>query len=68
MSVACQNCKQRPGKTVSFDLDLPAVTLCEICRLAVQMGDLEMFDELHATGQVKVGKKTRRARAKGALR
>lgn len=63
----CQNCKQRPGKTVSFDLDLPAVALCEFCRLAVTLGDLEMFDELASTGLVKVGKKTKKAREKGAL-
>lgn len=42
---ACQNCAQREGQAVSYDLDLPTVTLCGICQLAL-VSDRELFDDL----------------------
>ena len=46
MPTECQNCgRTEKVATVSFDMDLPVVTLCWICRVTIT-AQPDMFEEM----------------------
>jgi hypothetical protein len=47
MYVTCTNCGQDGAAHLSLDLDLPVVTLCDFCALALTCNK-ELFDEIGA--------------------
>lgn len=44
----CSNCHSTDRNPVprSFDMDLPAPVLCDLCTVAISMGDLSTFHSL----------------------
>ncbi len=58
--LVCSNCDAPDARRYSFDLDLPAVTLCGICSVTI-VAQPDMFDEMGKRAQRR-RKRTRKAR------
>lgn len=45
--LVCANCGSTDHvKRLSFDMDLPVVTLCQVCAYCIMVGDQEMFEDM----------------------
>lgn len=45
--LGCANCGSTDHvKRLSFDMDLPVVTLCQLCAYCLMVGDQKLFEDM----------------------